>query len=89
MAIVLSHEVLLVLSMFTLNLLHPEVASCDYFVQVSLYLGFGTRKGHLLAGRQPKKLILRQRSVVSGGRLDESLTSGNAGRHRTHLWRDA
>jgi len=28
-AIVLGHEVLLVLSVFTLNLLHPEVTSCD------------------------------------------------------------
>jgi hypothetical protein len=43
-AIVLGHEVLLVLSMFSLNLLHPEVASRDCFVRVNSNLVFGTGK---------------------------------------------
>jgi len=41
--IILRLEVFLVLGMFGLNLLHPEVASCDCFVRVKL-------KSHLLHG---------------------------------------
>ena len=52
-ATILSLEVFLVLSVFSLNLLYPEVASGDCFVRVNLNLVFGTGKYHLLAGRQP------------------------------------
>ena len=52
-AIVLGHEVLLVLSVFTLNLLHPEVTSCNCFVRVNLRLFLARVKYHLLAGKQP------------------------------------
>jgi len=40
MAIVLGLEVFLMLSVLSLNLLHPEVASHDYFVRVSSDLSF-------------------------------------------------
>ena len=51
--IVLGLEVFLVLGVFSLNLLHPEVASRDCssgLTQISL---LPRVKGHLLAGRQP------------------------------------
>lgn len=51
--IVFSLEVLLVLGVFGLNFLHPEVASRDCFVQVNSNLILAGTKSHLLAGRQP------------------------------------
>ena len=51
--VILRLEVFLVLGMFSLNLLHPKVASSDCFVRLTQIL-FSTRvKYHLLAGRQP------------------------------------
>ena len=50
MTIVLGHEVFLVLSMFTLNLLHPEVTSHDCFVQVNSNIMFDTGKSPLACG---------------------------------------
>ena len=53
-AVVLSLEVFLMFSVFTLDLLHPKVASRDCFVpgltRINLYARV---KYHLLAGRQP------------------------------------
>lgn len=52
-AIVLGLEVFLVLSVFALNLLHPEVASHDCVVRVNSNLFFPRVGRRLLAGRQP------------------------------------
>jgi len=46
-AVVLSHEVFLVLSVCGLNLLHPGVASRDCFVRVNSNLIFGMGKASL------------------------------------------
>ena len=49
-AIVLGHEVLLVLGVFAFNLLHPEVASHNCFIRVSSNLIFGKSKRPLACG---------------------------------------
>jgi len=49
-AIVLGHEVFLVFSMFTLNLLHPKVTSYDCFFWVNLDITFGAGKSPLACG---------------------------------------
>jgi len=50
-AVVLSPEVFLVLSVFSLNLLHPEVASGDCIVQVNSNLVFDMGKSPLACGK--------------------------------------
>ena len=52
-AVVLGLEVFLVLSVGSLNLLHPEIAGRNCFIRVNSNLIFGGVRGHLLAGRQP------------------------------------
>ena len=51
--IVLGLQVFLVLSVFSLDLLYPEVAGRDCFVRVNLISTLTKVKSGLLAGRQP------------------------------------
>jgi len=57
-SVILRLEVFLVLGMFSLNLLHPEVASRDCFLRVNLNLVFCTGKISLACGETAEEADL-------------------------------
>ena len=83
--IILSLEVFLVLSMFSLNLLHPEVAGHDCFVRVNLNLAFCTGKISLACGETAVEADLAPEVSGVWKDLGKSSASGDAGGHGAPL----